>query len=133
MRRRTLLASSFAATLARPAILRAEAATTLKVVPYADLALLDPVVSAFITRNHVLMVFDTLFGMDEAGTVQPQMVEGTTTEADGLTWTLTLRPGLAACCLRQTPSHPTNPREKNLSERFTADGCRHCCCGCLRS
>ena len=94
MRRRTLLASSLAATLARPAILRAESATTLKVIPYADLALLDPAVSAFITRNHVLMVFDTLFGVDEAGTVQPQMLDGYTTEPDGLTWVLTLRPGL---------------------------------------
>ena len=95
MRRRTLLASSLAAaTLARPAIVRAAGATTLKVIPYADLALLDPAVSAFITRNHVLMVFDTLFGVDEQGVVQPQMVEGAATESDGLTWRLTLRAGL---------------------------------------
>ncbi len=94
MHRRTLLATGAAATLARPAIVRAEGATTLKVIPYADLALLDPAVSAFITRNHVLMVFDTLFGVDEQGTVQPQMLSGYTTEPDGLTWTLTLRPGL---------------------------------------
>ncbi len=93
MRRRTLLATSAAAVLARPAILRAQSQTTLKVIPYADLALLDPAVSAFITRNHVLMVFDTLFGVDEKGVVQPQMVQGYTTEPDGLTWTLTLRPG----------------------------------------
>ncbi|WP_279600716.1 hypothetical protein [Methylobacterium sp. J-077] len=38
----------------------AQATTTLKFVPYANLALLDPLVSAFITRNHVMMVFDTL-------------------------------------------------------------------------
>ncbi len=93
MRRRTLLAASLAAPLARPAIVRAEAASTLKVIPYADLALLDPAVSAFITRNHVLMVFDTLFGVDEAGQAQPQMLEGHTVSGDGLTWTLTLRPG----------------------------------------
>ena len=93
MRRRTLL-SLGAACLARPALLRAEATTTLKVIPYADLALLDPSVSAFITRNHVLMVFDTLYGVDEQGAVQPQMIEGAVTEPDGLTWTLTLRPGL---------------------------------------
>ena len=94
MRRRTLLATGLAATLASPAIVRAASATTLKVIPYADLALLDPAVSAFITRNHTLMVFDTLFGVDESGAVQPQMVEGVATEPDGLTWTLTLRPGL---------------------------------------
>ena len=96
MRRRTLVATGLAAgaaALARPALVRAEPAATLKFVPYADLALLDPAVSAFVTRNHVLMVFDTLYGVDEAGTVQPQMLDGHTTAPDGLTWTLTLRPG----------------------------------------
>ena len=68
--------------------------TTLKFIPYADLALLDPTVNAFVTRNHVLMVFDTLYGIDEDGAVHPQMLEGHTNAADGLTWTLTLRPGL---------------------------------------
>jgi peptide/nickel transport system substrate-binding protein len=93
MRRRTLLGAGMAgaAVLARPSIVRAQSATTLRFVPYADLALLDPAVSAFVTRNHVLMVFDTLFGVDEAGTAQPQMLAGYTTEPDGLTWTLTLR------------------------------------------
>ena len=94
MRRRTFIAGGIAASLASPAIVRAESATTLKVIPYADLALLDPAVSAFITRNHVLMVFDTLFAVDEQGVVQPQMLDGAATEPDGLTWTLTLRPGL---------------------------------------
>ena len=94
MHRRTLLGAGIAATLARPALVRAETATTLKFVPYADLALLDPAVSAFVTRNHVLMVFDTLFGVDEAGVAQPQMLSGYTTSPDGLTWTLTLRDGL---------------------------------------
>ena len=97
MQRRTFLGTGLgagAALLARPAIVRAQSATTLKFVPYADLALLDPAVSAFVTRNHVLMVFDTLFGVDEAGVVQPQMLSGYTTSPDGLTWTLTLRDGL---------------------------------------
>ncbi len=94
MQRRTLLGAGLAATLARPALVRAEAATTLKFVPYADLALLDPAVSAFVTRNHVLMVFDTLFAWDADGVAQPQMLEGHTTDADKLGWTLTLRDGL---------------------------------------
>ena len=68
--------------------------TTLKFVPYADLALLDPTTNAFVTRNHVMMVFDTLFALDEAGVPQPQMLAGHTVDADGLTWTLTLRDGL---------------------------------------
>ena len=93
MQRRTLLAAT-AALLAAPSIVRAQSATTLKFVPYADLALLDPATSAFVTRNHVLMVFDTLFAMDDTGKAQPQMLEGHTTSADGLLWTLTLRPGM---------------------------------------
>jgi peptide/nickel transport system substrate-binding protein len=83
-----------AAVLARPALVRSELASTLKFIPYADLALLDPAVSAFVTRNHVMMVFETLFAMDEAGVARPQMLAGYSTEEDGLTWTLTLRPGL---------------------------------------
>ena len=95
MQRRTLLGAGLAAaTLARPALVRAQSATTLRFIPYADLALLDPAVSAFVTRNHVLMVYDTLFAVDEAGVAQPQMLAGHTVEPDGLTWTLTLRDGL---------------------------------------
>lgn len=93
MRRRTVLTGA-AATLARPALVRAASATTLKFIPYADLALTDPAVSAMVTRNHVLMVWDTLFAMDEHGAARPQMLAGYTTDADGLTWTLTLRDGL---------------------------------------
>jgi peptide/nickel transport system substrate-binding protein len=80
--------------LALPSIGRAQSASTLKFVPYADLALLDPMVAAFVTRNHVMMVFDTLFGLDEAGVPQPQMLEGSTVSSDGKLWLLTLRDGL---------------------------------------
>ena len=93
MHRRQLLQGG-AALLAMPAIARAQSATTLKFIPYADLALLDPTTSAFVTRNHVMMVFDTLFALDEAGIPQPQMLAGHKTENDGKTWTLTLRDGL---------------------------------------
>ena len=93
MFRRQLLQGATAA-LALPAIARAQTATTLKFIPYADLALLDPAVSAFVTRNHVMMVYDTLFALDEAGNPQPQMLAGHTVEEDGKTWTLTLRDGL---------------------------------------
>ena len=96
MQRRTLLGAGLAgaAALARPGLVRAEAETTLKFIPYADLALLDPAVSAFVTRNHVLMVFDTLFAWDENGGAQPQMLAGHAVEPGGLGWTLTLRDGL---------------------------------------
>ena len=93
MRRRHLLGLG-AAMLAAPATVRAQARTTLKFIPYADLALLDPATSAFVTRNHALMVYDTLFALDEAGVPQPQMLAGYTTDSDGLNWALTLRDGL---------------------------------------
>ena len=41
-----------------------------------------------------MMVYDTLFALDEAGNPQPQMLAGHTVEEDGKTWTLTLRDGL---------------------------------------
>ena len=98
MKRRQFLgataASALAGGIARPSIVRAASATTLKFVPYADLALLDPLASAFVTRNHVMMVFDTLFALDANGVAQPQMLEGHTVDADQKVWTLTLRDGL---------------------------------------
>jgi peptide/nickel transport system substrate-binding protein len=87
-------AAAVAGRVARPSIVRAASATTLKFVPYADLALLDPLVSAFVTRNHVMMVFDTLFALDAAGNAQYQMLAGHTVGADQKAWTLTLRDGL---------------------------------------
>src|SRR5208282_1085643 len=87
-------ASALAGGISCPSIVRAASATTLKFVPYADLALLDPVVAAFVTRNHVMMVFDTLFALDAAGNAQYQMLESHTVDADQKLWTLTLRDGL---------------------------------------
>ena len=51
--------------------MRSGSATTLKFIPYADLALLGPAVNAFVTRNHALMVYGTLFAPDENGAAQP--------------------------------------------------------------
>jgi peptide/nickel transport system substrate-binding protein len=96
MKRRTVLksAATFPAALAAPAISQAEGAKTVTFVPHADLASLDPVwTTADITRNYSLAVFDTLFGYDADFKVQPQMVDGMNTAADGLTWELTLRDG----------------------------------------
>ena len=94
MKRRNLLAGA-AAALATPRIVRAQGASTLKFVPQADLSLLDPIQStSFVTRNHALLVFDTLYGVDENWKAQPQMVDGHVTDEDGRDWTLTLRDGL---------------------------------------
>jgi peptide/nickel transport system substrate-binding protein len=94
-RRRTLLAGA-AAALAMPAVARGEATRVLKIVPQADLGVLDPVwTTTYQTRDHGFMVFDTLFGLDDAFAAQPQMAESAATEDDGKTWRITLRPGLA--------------------------------------
>ena len=97
MKRRTLLqaGTAFAAGLAAPAIVRAAGTRVLKFIPQADLAVLDPVwTTAYVTRHHGMMVFDTLFGTDANFQPTPQMVDGVTTAADGKEWTLTLREGL---------------------------------------
>jgi peptide/nickel transport system substrate-binding protein len=95
MKRRTLLTGLGAATLARPALVRAASATTLRFIPQIDLAFLDPHWStANITRNHGQMVFDTLYGCDTSYTPTPQMLEGHTVDSDGTLWRLTLRTGL---------------------------------------
>ena len=94
LQRRQFLAAA-TATLAAPSIGRAANAGVLKFVPQADLATLDPIwTTSYQTRDHGFMVYDTLFGQDQAYRAQPQMLEGTTTEADSKLWQLTLRPGL---------------------------------------
>jgi len=97
MKRRTVLASAAAgaAVLAAPRIANAQATTTLKFVPQADLANLDPIWSTSdVSRNHGHAVFDTLYGMDANFVPKPQMVEGAKTEQDGKLVELTLRDGL---------------------------------------
>ncbi len=90
--RRTLLAAT--ATLATPRLARAQA-RPLRFVAQADLTILDPIwTPGVVTRNHALMVFDTLYGMDTDLRVHPQMAEGHVVEDDGRHWTITLRDGL---------------------------------------
>jgi peptide/nickel transport system substrate-binding protein len=68
---------------------------TLRIVPHAGLAILDPIwTRGYITRNHGYMIYDTLFGMDAQGTVQPQMVQRWEVGKDRKVWTFTLREGL---------------------------------------
>src|ERR1700741_1414420 len=67
----------------------------LKFIPQADLRILDPIATtAYITRNHGYMVYDTLFAIDAKFQVRPQMVDKWEVSRDGLTYTFTLRPGL---------------------------------------
>jgi len=73
----------------------AHAQSVLRVVPHADLKNVDPIwTTAYITRNHGYMVYDTLFAMDENLQPQPQMVDTWEVSEDQLTYTFTLRDGL---------------------------------------
>ena len=96
IKRRSLLAAVLAVPLAMGAMPTvAQAETTLRVIPHADLKNLDPIwTTAYITRNHGYMIYDTLFAMDEDFKPQPQMVDTWSTSDDGLTWTFVLRDGL---------------------------------------
>ena len=67
----------------------------LKFIPQADLRILDPITTtAYITRNHGYMVYDTLFATDAKFQMQPQMVDKWEISPDKLTYTFTLRDGL---------------------------------------
>ncbi|MDI9336013.1 MAG: ABC transporter substrate-binding protein, partial [Gammaproteobacteria bacterium] len=64
-------------------------------VPHTNLVVLDPIwTTAYVTRNHGYMIYDTLFSQDINGKIQPQMVDKYSTSKDGKTWTFTLRKGL---------------------------------------
>lgn len=85
------LAQAPAAQPAKPA----PGPSVLRVVPHANLVLLDPTwTSIYITRNHGYMIYDTLFAVDAEGKVRPEMVDTYEMSADGLTWTFKLRNGL---------------------------------------
>ena len=46
-----------------PFLAAAQGTRVLKFIPQAELAVLDPIwTTAYVTRNHGFMVFDTLYG-----------------------------------------------------------------------
>src|SRR5207344_3497397 len=70
--------------------------SVLRVIPHADLKNIDPIwTTAYISRNHGYMVYDTLFAMDGELKPKPQMVDKWETASDGKTWTFVLREGLS--------------------------------------
>jgi peptide/nickel transport system substrate-binding protein len=98
MTRREFAAAAGAAslggwTLGAPA--KAADSKTLRFIAQSDLRVLDPIwTTAYITRNHGYMVFDTLFALDDTFTPRPQMVADYTISADKLLYGFILRDGL---------------------------------------
>jgi peptide/nickel transport system substrate-binding protein len=96
LRRRKLLQTG----LSVPAVLSASAVfgqskKTIRSVPIGDLKVLDPIWStAYITRNHAYLVWDTLFALDAHNQPRPQMVDSYDVSNDKTNYTFTLRRGL---------------------------------------
>ena len=68
---------------------------TLRMIPHAGLRITDPIITtAFMSRNHGYMIYDTLFAVNDKMEVKPQMVEKYELSGDKLTYTFTLRDGL---------------------------------------
>src|SRR5882724_7870496 len=96
--RRPMIASSVAlAVLALVAALTSQAIAagkTITAVMHSDLRIIDPgFTTAYITRDHGYMVYDTLLATDSSFKIQPQMADWKISD-DKLTYTFTLRDGL---------------------------------------
>jgi peptide/nickel transport system substrate-binding protein len=98
-RRRFALGAGMAALTAPALLSRARAAGAaariLRFIPQSDLRVLDPIwTTAYVTRNHGYMVFDTLFAIDHKFQPHPQMVGEWSVSPDKLTYKFALRDGL---------------------------------------
>src|ERR671938_315789 len=68
---------------------------THRVVMHSGLRITDPIAfTAYITRDHGYMIYDTLFAVNEKFEIKPQMVKDWKVSDDKLTYTFTLRDGL---------------------------------------
>ena len=88
-----------AAAVSAPGLLKAQlapsATKTARVVLHGDLKIFDPIwTTANMTGNHGLLIYDTLFGLDDDRNVKPQMVDKWGVSDDKKTYTFTLRDGL---------------------------------------
>src|SRR6201987_363861 len=74
---------------------RAADEKTLRFIPQSDLRVLDPIwTTAYVTRNHGYLVFDTLFALDSKFQPHPQMVGDFSVSPDKLLYSFALRDGL---------------------------------------
>jgi len=93
--RRTLAAMAAGAILAAGSAPVLAQGKTLKFVQNGNLTILDPIwTTAYVTRNHGYLIYDTLFATDANNVVQPQMVDKYEVSPDKTVWTFTLRDGL---------------------------------------
>jgi peptide/nickel transport system substrate-binding protein len=69
--------------------------STIRIIPIADLKVLDPIwTTAYVTRDHAYLVYDTLFASDASLQIKPQMVDKYSVSRDQMKWSFTLRDGL---------------------------------------
>jgi peptide/nickel transport system substrate-binding protein len=67
----------------------------LRLIARSDLRVVDPIwTTAYVTRNHGYMIFDTLFALNSGFKPRPQMVSDYSVSPDGLIYRFTLRDGL---------------------------------------
>ena len=91
----TAAATAFAIAMPRLPACAADDKKTLRFIAQSDLRVLDPIwTTAYISRNHGYMVYDTLFAIDEEFAPHPQMVGDFNVSADKLSYHFTLRDGL---------------------------------------
>jgi len=88
------VALSVSALSAAPTSPAFAAGKTITAVMHSDLRVIDPgFTTAYITRDHGYMVYDTLLATDANFKIQPQMADWKVSD-DKLTYTFTLRDGL---------------------------------------
>jgi peptide/nickel transport system substrate-binding protein len=93
--RRLITAAAFGLTATAAAFAQTSPQKTLRVVPFADMQVIDPInTTAGNVQSHAMHVYDFLFGRDVNQIPKPQMVETWRVSDDGLIWTFTLRDGL---------------------------------------
>ena len=97
--RRTFAAAAAGAILSAGLAIEAGPARAqdkvLRFVQNGNLTILDPIwTTAYVTRNHGYLIYDTLFAMDENNAIKPQMVDKYEVSPDKTVWTFTLRDGL---------------------------------------
>src|SRR5271155_2426759 len=106
---------------------RASESKTLRFIVRTDLLVLDPIwTTAYVSRNHGYMIFDTLFALDSKFEPQPQMVGDYSISPDKLVYRFALRPGL------KFPRRPAGPRRRLHRLAAPLDGSRSARPGALR-